>query len=584
VVVTDECGLSSTPIGGVDGKLFVRDQADIPEILKCLLFGKKPDRVVIARSRDEVVSTVRYAFEHEIPIVPRGGATSPYGGVMPVKGGIVLDLSHLSSVMDINVEKGTARVEAGVRWAQLNERLPDGLTMYTYPTSWFSTVGGWIATGGYGIHSLRYGHLSTLVDALEVVDGTGNVRWIHNGDEGFSHHFGTEGQMGIVLSAVLKVGHVPSSKLDLLLFDSPRGALEKASELARRKDVLHIVMLEEGRMHEMNVLLGEDLLPERCALLVESEEGIEDVPKAQPWQASYVWGQRFFPLKPKKLGPGLLASEILCPMDVAPEYIERAHSLARGYGVSISTEVHVMGKDLALVVPTFITNKRRTLPYMTHLSLVLALTQEGVAIGGRPYGIGTWNTPYAKKAFTREEWNALKQYKHEIDPKGILNPGKFFSLATRVPLLEQLMGSRLVRGSRLIAPLLGSPQHEEKPDVVRDAYESCTHCGACVSVCPAVALLGDERLSPRAKLFYARMLREEGKLDAEEGSRLMLCLHCGQCEKVCQAGLNLKAVWEKLEEELSGYPMPTEDIERLTRLVESEESYRKLADGGMLHG
>jgi len=141
-----------------------------------------------------------------------------------------------------------------------------------------------------------------------------------------------------------------------------------------------------------------------------------------------------------------------------------------------------------------------------------------------------------------------------------------------------------VRGSRLIAPLLGNLQHEEKPDVIRDAYESCTHCGACVSVCPAVALLGDERLSPRAKLFYARMLREEGKLDAEEGSRLMLCLHCGQCEKVCQAGLNLRAVWEKLEEELSMYPLPTEDIERLTRLVESEESYRKLADGGMLHG
>jgi len=100
-----------------------------------------------------------------------------------------------------------------------------------------------------------------------------------------------------------------------------------------------------------------------------------------------------------------------------------------------------MGKDLALVVPTFITNKRRMLPYMMHLSLVLALTQEGVAIGGRPYGIGTWNTPYAKKAFTREEWNALKRYKHEIDPKGILNPGKFFSLATRVPLLKRVMGS-----------------------------------------------------------------------------------------------------------------------------------------------
>jgi len=187
--------------------------------------------------------------------------------------------------------------------------------------------------------------------------------------------------------------------------------------------------------------------------------------------------------------------------------------------------------------------------------------------------------PYAKKAFSREERDALKRYKREIDPKGILNPGKFFSLATRIPLLERVMGSRL------IAPLLGGMEDEKGADVIRDAYESCTHCGACVSVCPAVVLLGDERLSPRAKLFYAHILMEGKKLDTEEGSRLMLCLHCGQCEKVCQAGLNLRVVWEILEEMLSGrYLLPTEDIERLIRLVESEESYRKLADGGVLHG
>jgi len=581
----DEYTFSST-LGDADERLFVKDQADIPDTLKGILFGSKPYKVVVAHSKEDVLDVVRYAAEHSIPIVPRGSATSPYGGVMPVKGGIVLDLSNLSSTTELDVEKGTIEVETGVRWAHLHELLPEGFEVYTYPTSWFSTVGGWISTGGYGTHSLRYGHLSKLVESLEVVDGTGNVRRIQSTDEEFYHHFGTEGQMGIVLSAVLKVGRVPPSKKDMLLFDSARKALEKAGELALREDMLNIAMFERGRMHEMNVLLGEELLPEQHVLLVESENGVgTDVPKAERWQASYVWGQRFFPLKPKKLGPGLLASEILCSIDVAPEYIEKAHSLEKGYGVSISSEVYIVGKNLALVVPTFITSKEKMVSYMSHLSCVLALTQEGVKLGGKPYGVGTWNTPYAKKAFSAEGWHALREYKSKVDPKGILNPGKFFSLGTRIPFSGHIMGSRLVRGSKLLTPLLKSPQKATETDVIKRAYESCTHCGACVSVCPAACLLGDERFSPRAKLQYARMLNEGEVLSSEEGSRLMVCLHCGECEKVCQVGIDLRQVWEALEEGLSNsYPPPTEEISKLIHLIESEENYKRLMDGRMLHG
>ena len=103
-------------------------------------------------------------------------------------------------------------VEAGVRWSTLQEVLRgDGLTLRTYPSSWFSTVGGWVATGGYGINSLKFGHLSKNVQALQVVTPTGGVEWVEEGHADFPLYFGTEGQLGIVTRVVLRVRLPPKS-------------------------------------------------------------------------------------------------------------------------------------------------------------------------------------------------------------------------------------------------------------------------------------------------------------------------------------------------------------------------------------
>src|SRR2546422_2175528 len=94
-------------------------------------------------------------------------------------GGIVIDLSALRRVFGIDRERHLADVEAGVRLSTLQEVLRgEGLALRTYPSSWFSTVGGWVATGGDGINSLKFGPLSKNVQALPVATPTGGVELV----------------------------------------------------------------------------------------------------------------------------------------------------------------------------------------------------------------------------------------------------------------------------------------------------------------------------------------------------------------------------------------------------------------------
>ena len=109
----------------------------------------------------EIASLVEFASSSGLPIVPRGGGTGIYGGAVPVDGGILVDLTRLSGVVDVNREEDLATVRAGSRWTQVESELqPYGLATCVYPTSApTATVGGWLAQGGAGLGSYAFGRI-----------------------------------------------------------------------------------------------------------------------------------------------------------------------------------------------------------------------------------------------------------------------------------------------------------------------------------------------------------------------------------------------------------------------------------------
>ncbi|MEO0303623.1 MAG: FAD-binding oxidoreductase, partial [candidate division WOR-3 bacterium] len=127
----------------IERKLYSHDIASLPSLIKKIFKNPIADLVVQPENEEEIVFLVKWAKENNIPVVPRGKATSGYGGVIPIKRGIVIDFYRMKKIINIDPEKELVTCQPGITWEQLDkELLKHGLTLRLYPTSYpSSTVG-----------------------------------------------------------------------------------------------------------------------------------------------------------------------------------------------------------------------------------------------------------------------------------------------------------------------------------------------------------------------------------------------------------------------------------------------------------
>ncbi len=113
-------------------RLYGHDIAAVPSLIKPLIGDTTPEAVVQPETEEELVELVRWAREHHVPLTPRGKASSGYGGVLPVKKGLVVDFYRMNRVIRADPDAQTATVQAGVVWEKLDRELKkQGLTLKT---------------------------------------------------------------------------------------------------------------------------------------------------------------------------------------------------------------------------------------------------------------------------------------------------------------------------------------------------------------------------------------------------------------------------------------------------------------------
>ncbi len=589
---------------GAELDLYSRDQADIPALLRRMLVKTVPDAVVRPESVEDVANVVSAATDLGVPVVPRAAASFPLGGSVPTSGGVVLDLTALRRVLAVDRAHLLADVEAGVRWSNLHDLLRgDGLALRTYPSSWFSTVGGWVATGGYGINSLKFGHLSRNVQALQVVTPAGGVEWVDETHRDFRLYFGTEGQLGIVTRVVVRVRPAPkSSEATLLHFAEAGKAFDFARDLLAACSPTHVQYFDPHRMHTLNRLMEKPMLREAHSLLVHVENGVgakELTEHAAARQASvaprhhggYLWRERFFPLKPKRLGPGILGTELMFDRAAAPPAFARWHDLATKAGLEPEIEAHFLDGGKVLGLCTYLTDPRQEWAFTLHAALAVRLALAGIRLGGVPYGTGIWQTPLMVDRFGPEFARLLREEKRRRDPRGLLNPGKFFRVRSRyLNLLGLGMRPAMAKlGLAVLGPFLPwlarrayDPPADHGDALASSAIE-CSACGSCIPVCPAYLATGSELVTGRGKLQLASRLLAGEPVAPEDAQSMFLCIHCGACERVCQSALPLVAAYEALENAVADrFGFPTERVEGFARAVQASEEYRQLLGAGMV--
>ncbi|MGD2245599.1 MAG: FAD-binding protein [Candidatus Aminicenantes bacterium] len=572
--------------GALESKLYTRESIELPSIIK--------DRLPRIQSvyQPESVHDIQKLFSRcqkgRVSLIPRGAATSGIGCIVPLKKSIMLDLTSLNKIVDFDKNEKTICIEAGIRWWDVKHFLKThSLDLYTCPSSLFSTVGGWLATGGYGINSFRYGHLSNLVDSIEIVTPRKN-RWVDRNDREFKYFLGTEGQMGIISKVKLKVRESRPSKSYLVFFNTPAEAVGFLSATLKslQASPLHISYFDRYRIaHKNHYLNGKGAFPETEAVLLT----FEDRPSEDEWVSlvqrkkgkladehltAFVWNERYFPFSIRHFYPSILGCEILLPVQNLDRYISRTRNFGKDYGLSLSTEATLVNPDEAVVFTIFPSDPKK-ISHFVHLFLTYSLAHIALQSGGKPYGIGTWNLPLMKKLFSKKEKEEHRAYKEESDPQNLINPAKSFSPDSPFSSLMKAAysTSRLfASGFPLLKPFLripgnGSPNGKHK----LSAPEACANCGACIPVCPAYMMKKNELVTAKGKLFLMKHLLNGSSVPKSTAENVFYCLHCHLCEHVCQSKLILMPVWEKLEsivEKIHGRPE-----EKIKSFIEQMESH-----------
>ena len=594
--------------------LYSRDQSEIPRFLKSFSFRSQPDIVVQPMNADALSAVMRFASEEGLAIVPRGAGSSPFGGSMPVVGGMVVDMSRMDRIGEVDVASMTVTVEAGARWADIDHAIsPLGLRVPTCPSSKFSTVGGWIATGGMGINSYSGGHLSRHVTAIEVVAPDGAVRRYVPSDSEFMPLFGSEGQVGVIAKATLRVTAMPTAgRPHLMLFNGPSAAISFVGALIK-SDVqpAHIFYCSASKIRAVSSLLGGDYLQDGDGVVVSTEDSSSEErferfiaaigAKEEPeYIARYMWNERFFPMKIRGGGPGLLGTELVVSQSRLKEAIDAASRICMSMSLEPLFEVHYLPDGDALLLCFFLVDQGNTFAYTLDAVKSLILARALVDAGGRPYSVGIWNNPFTDSMVPGER-SSLRKLKAKLDPNDMMNSGKYFSLSGRWaglgglifhPRLMRPILRLVVAFSPVSTSLFGkatvmlrkwfAPKGRDKLISVAD---ECAMCGSCIGVCPAYKLLGDERVTARGKLITAKCMAGGFPISAEHAMRTFLCMRCKACEQVCQSKLELMSAYDELEARLERlHGRNQREVERFVRFAEDSPIYDDLVRKGLVVG
>jgi len=563
----------------VERLLYSHDMGSLPSLAKSQI-KSLPDAVVQPKDAEELAFLVKLARERRVPLVPRGSASSGYGGTLPVKRGIVIEFSRMNRILAVDPKGQTVTVEAGVIWHTLEDYLRRrGLALRVYPTSARgATVGGWVAEGGYGVGSFEYGPIGDNVLAVELVTPTGEIKNV-TGEE-LRLVNGWEGITGFITKVTLAVRPSEEDILTLGAFSGLEDITDMMEALGRSDlPVWHVSVSTKEYIEKTKEAVkaaGEeeagvaDALPPGKSLLLmvypRSREdrvrpALERMIKQHGGEilsselARHEWEHRFDPMRLKRLGPSLVPAEAIIPVEAFAKTVSQIAKEVKG----IAIEGTVIGRNEVTLLG-FLLSDERTLAFNLDYTKSLLILDIAERFGGRPYSVGYYFVDSAEKVYGRERLAEIRAYKEKVDPEWLFNPEKIIAREPN-PLAPLMKAARLGQPLVKLAENLASrrPKLARKfPEILSFEAFACTQCGYCRDVCTLYSGRGWESASPRGKWYFLReYLKGNVDFNQEVVETFLLCTTCKRCDEVCQVNIPIQSLWDEMRGELvsrRGFP------------------------------
>lgn len=566
----------------VERRLYSRDSASLPRIIERFV-DNMPEAVVQPVDAGELKKLCEISRNHAVPVVPRGGGTSGYGGAIPAESGIVVDFTRMDDILKLDEPGRTVTVQPGVIWKNLAEELEKrDLYPRIMPSSApGATVAGWVAEGGAGIGSFQNGYVRDGLKEVELVKPSGEVVRLEPGE--FDIVSGAEGITGFITEVTLEVEENRDLIPTMVSFNSLK-SLSRFLE-AIGSDNLPIwhmgisnsnYLVNQGRAKGTAEVPGGEYFaliayPARSETKVQSTIN-ELASKSEGTVlsrefAEEEWGDRFYPLRMKQLGPSLVPSEGIIPLESMNSVVEE---LERKYP-NLALEGHFAGID-ELTLLTFMLTDERAPAYTFDFSKSLSVLKTITEYDGKPYSTGLYLTGRAEELLGKERLEDFQNYKMKYDPNELFNPGKLIPSKTSLLDLGMKIAEKTEPAVESAGKLFSDRPSEGKElpaELNYDAF-SCVNCGYCRDVCTLYDGRGWESSSPRGKFnFLKDYVRGETELDQDMVDTFLLCTTCKRCDDVCQAGIPIQEDWD----ELRGYLVDEEGYQTFPAFEMMKGSY-----------
>jgi glycolate oxidase subunit GlcD len=415
-----------------------------------------PDAVVLPQSTAEVARVVGWCYAHDVPLVPRGGGSGFAGGAVPLEGGVVLSLERMKRVLQLDPGLWRMRVEAGIQTAAVRRiARENGLSFPPDPgAAEQSHIGGNIATNAGGPHAFKYGVTGAWVTGLqavvapgEVIDVGGPIRKDVAGYDLKSLLIGSEGTLGVITAAWLRL--IPAPEVMLPVVATYRGTTEGCDAIRRVLEAgivpATLEYLDAGSLAASVRSLPGGAAPDAAFLVISEADGeraeaarlqaeLSDVlrPGAVDVRAlqarsdvEELWRWRDgVALAVSSTRGGKLSEDIVVPLDRLAEAIDATVEIGRRHRLEACSWGHAGDGNLH---STFLVDASDAAELERAAQAAEDLFDLAARLGGSisgEHGLGWLKRGQLERQWAPAALRLHEQVKEIFDPKGLLNPGK----------------------------------------------------------------------------------------------------------------------------------------------------------------
>lgn len=420
---------------------------------------KYPEVVLKIKETREVSEVMKYANENNISVTPRGTGTGLVGAAVPIHGGILLDLSTMNKIIEIDEENLTVTVETGVLLMDLTKYVEEHDLFYPPdPGEKTATIGGNISTNAGGMRAVKYGVTRDYVRGLEVVLPNGDIvnfggKVVKN-SSGYSLKdlmVGSEGTLGIITKAILKLIPLPKKAISLLVpFPDLDKAIGTVPKIIKSKSIpTAIEFMQRAAIVSSEEYLGKkfpdnqsdayllltfdgdskeeiERTYDRVAKICLEEGAIDVLISDTDERQESIWTARGAFLEAIKASTTEMDEvDVVVPRNKVSTFVKFTDELQEKVGIRIRSFGHAGDGNLHVYILRDNLNEsewhkklEKAMGYMYEKANEL----EGQVSG--EHGIGFAKVPYIKKSLPKDSIDIMRGIKGVFDPNNILNPGK----------------------------------------------------------------------------------------------------------------------------------------------------------------